>query len=208
MTKRRAPGPRSETIPGVPLKPSFVSLTRAVALTRLHLHRFGPSQFNPVGPIHRFDHHTQGSRAKPERDPDRATLYAASNLWTALLEIYAYTPVIDPSLRRAATLRSKEAIRLLDIRGSNALGAGVTTAMNGSPRRTSTQAFARRVYAHPAFGQPEGIVYSGAVDGRDNYVFFERAANKLEVVRDVELRSLEFVGVLGEFAHRFGKELL
>ena len=134
-------------------------------------------QFRRFGPTDaRFDHHDPTRQTSP----DRAILYAAGDLTTAIAEVFQRTGVIDvrtgdPYL---AILRTSRPIPLLDLRSDWPTRAGASQAL-GSGSHASARGWSRAVWEdHPAV---EGIAWHSSMrhDGTA-YALYERAADALE----------------------------
>ena len=176
----RAPRSRPVLAPD-PARGELIVLPSGTELVRVYFaggpHPGNWRQFRPFGPTDaRFDHHV------PPRatSPDRAILYAAGDLTTAIAEVFQGTGVIDvltgdPYL---AILRTARPITLLDLRSDWPTRAGASQAL-ASGSHASARSWSRSVWEdHPSV---EGIAWHSAMhhDGTA-YALYERAADALE----------------------------
>lgn len=76
-------------------------------------------------------------------------------------------------------LRVTRELRLLDLRGTAATGAGTIHAISGITQRTTTHAWARWWYEHPQLGAIDGLLYQSSQSGEDSFALWERARGKL-----------------------------
>ena len=143
-------------------------------------HRMQALTFVGNGPRNRFDHHRLPSSGLTWDDPDRAIYYAAKTLSCCVAEIFGDTRLIDrPHLRVAMPVVTR-ALRLLDLRGTAAMGAGTIAALSGEGDRALTQAWSRYFYEEPSRIRCDGLVYRGAHNAEAAHALFERAKDGLK----------------------------
>ncbi|MEO1802474.1 MAG: RES domain-containing protein, partial [Cyanobacteria bacterium J06629_2] len=81
-------------------------------------------------------------------------------------------------------------IRLLDLKGSGAMGAGTVAAISSVTQRDISQAWGKYFYEHPElYGEIDGLMYSGAHNGEDAIMLYERAKPKIKSAK-VEILNL------------------
>ncbi|PSB05676.1 RES domain-containing protein [Pleurocapsa sp. CCALA 161] len=182
------------------ISPTHVTLKSREGLIRI----FDPTQygstatsFRSYGPISRFDHHRKYSN---KIDPDRSVIYAGLTLSCCLVEVFGDCGVIALEQRQVAFLTLTNDIKLLDIRGSGSMGAGTVAAISGVTQRDISQAWGKYFYEHPElYDEIEGLIFSarkrvevsstsaslasGAHNGEDAIVLYERAKPKIESAR-------------------------
>ena len=185
---RRTPGPSRDpelTLPPEdfePLDPEYHDLAKSSLLHRLYapaVYRATPTRFREVGPIERFDHQRPSSDGRPRRDPGRGILYAAPSLLCCVGEYFGDQGEIALPGVRLARLTVVVPLRLLDLRGTAATGAGTIPAISGITQRATTQAWARWWYDHPQLVGVDGLVYQAAKSGADAVALTERARGKV-----------------------------
>ena len=160
--------------------------------------------FGPTGA--RFDHHLP-----PPREQDRAILYAATDLPTALVEAFNATGVIDRHLDEPwlASFRLRRAVRLLDLSGPWPIWAAPSQVLNSSPwprARLWAQAI------HEDYPTVEGLIYPSSMAGRPgfNLALSERARGSLSPHPTLHL-ALSHPGLataIAEVAELFGYGLI
>jgi hypothetical protein len=176
----RAPRSRPVLAPD-PARGELIVLPPGTELVRVYFvggpHPSAWRGFRSFGPTDaRFDHHD------PPRtlSRDRAILYAAGDLTTAVGEVFQRTGLIDvctadPYL---AILRSARPITMLDLRSDWPTRAGASQALT-SGSHASARNWSRAVWEdHPTV---EGIAWHSSMhhDGTA-YALYERAADALE----------------------------
>ena len=172
------------------ISPTHVTLGIGEVLIRI----FDPTRYNTsaisfrnYGPISRFDHH--GSY-KNKIDPNRSVIYTGRTLSCCLVEIFGDGGIIAIEQQQVAFLTLTNNIKLLDIRGSGAMGAGTVAAISSITQRDISQAWGKYFYEHPElYDEIEGLIFSGAHNGEDAIVLYERAKPKIEPSR-VEVLNL------------------
>ncbi len=172
------------------ISPTHVTLKSGEVLIRIFdPTRYGitATSFRSYGPISRFDHH--GSY-KNKIDPDRSVIYTGRTLSCCLVEIFGDGGIIALEQQQVAFLTLTSNIRLLDIRGSGAMGAGTVAAISSITQRDISQAWGKYFYEHPEiYAEIEGLIFSGAHNGEDAIMLYERAKPKIESAR-VEVLNL------------------
>lgn len=185
---RRTRGPSGDpelTLPPEdfePLDPEYHDLAKASLLLRLYapaVYRATPTRFREVGPIERFDHQRPAADGRPRRDPGRGILYAAPSLLCCVGEYFGDQGEIALPGVRLARLTVVAPLRLLDLRGTAATGAGTIPAISAITRRATTQAWARWWYEHPQLAGVDGLLYDAANSGATAVAVTERARGKV-----------------------------
>lgn len=168
------------------ISPTHVTLkSREVLIRIFDPTRYGATAtgFRNYGPISRFDHH--GSY-KNKIDPNRSVIYAGRTLSCCLVEIFGDGGIIAIEQQQVAflTLASNNNVRLLDLRGSGAMAAGTVAAISSVTQRDISQAWGKYFYEHPElYGEIEGLIFSGAHNGEDAIMLYERAKPKIKSAR-------------------------
>ena len=172
------------------ISPTHVTLKSGEVLVRIFdPTRYGATatSFRNYGPISRFDHHREYS---DKIDPDRSVIYAGLTLSCCLVEIFGDGGIIAVEQQQVAFLTLTNNIKLLDIRGSGAMGAGTVAAISSITQRDISQAWGKYFYEHPElYDEIEGLIFSGAHNGEDAIVLYERAKPKIEPFR-IEVLNL------------------
>lgn len=162
------------------ITPEFVTLDRNDVLLRI----FDPTKYNATatdfrnyGPVSRFDHHQQ----YPNKiDPERSVIYAAQTLSCCLVEIFGDGGIIRIEQQQLAFITLKNALKLLDLRGSAAMAAGTLAALSSITERDISQAWGRYFYENQQlYGKVDGLIFVGAHNGEDAVCLYERAESKL-----------------------------
>ena len=172
------------------ISPTHVTLKSGEVLIRIFdPTRYGATatSFRNYGPISRFDHHQEYSS---NIDPERSVIYVGLTLSCCLVEIFGDGGVIAIEQQQVAFLTLTSDIKLLDIRGSGAMGAGTVAAISSITQRDISQAWGKYFYEHPElYDEIEGLIFSGAHNGEDAIMLYERAKPKIESAR-VEILNL------------------
>jgi hypothetical protein len=134
--------------------------------------------FRNYGPISRFDHH----RKYPNKiDPDRSVIYAGRTLSCCLVEIFGSGGVIEVKQQQVAFITLTNSLQLLDLRGLGAMAAGTVAALSGITQRQISQAWGKYFYENPElYDALDGLIFSGAHNGEDAIILYERAKPKIE----------------------------
>ena len=166
------------------ISPTHVTLKSGEVLIRIFAPiRYGASaiSFRNYGPISRFDHHRKYSN---KIDLDRSVIYAGLTLSCCLVEVFGDGGVIAIEQQQVAFLILTHDIKLLDIKGSGAMGAGTVAAISSITQRDISQAWGKYFYEHPElYDEIEGLIFSGAHNGEDAIMLYERAKPKIESAR-------------------------
>lgn len=172
------------------ISPTHVTLKSGEVLIRIFdPTRYGTSaiSFRNYGPISRFDHHRKYSN---KIDLDRSVIYAGLTLSCCLVEVFGDGGVIAIEQQQVAFLILTHDIKLLDIKGSGAMGAGTVAAISSITQRDISQAWGKYFYEHPElYDEIEGLIFSGAHNGEDAIMLYERVKPKIESSR-VEVLNL------------------
>jgi hypothetical protein len=105
-----------------------------------------------------------------------------------MAEVFGDSGVVDYNRRLVAALVTTRELRLLDLRGSGALRAGVNAVMSKNPDREATQEFSRYVYTNPAvYGSVDGIIWPGAQNDETVLALYERAEDALRLLHEMPL---------------------
>jgi hypothetical protein len=94
-------------------------------------------------------------------------------------EFFAETGEITLPGVRLALLTVQEPLRLLDLRGTAANGAGTIPAISAVTQRATTHAWARWWYEHPQLTDVDGLIYPASGSGEDAMALWERARGKV-----------------------------
>jgi hypothetical protein len=163
------------------ISPQYITLNSGDELIRI----FDPTQygataisFRNYGSISRFDHH----REYPNKiDPDRSVIYAGQTLSCCLVEVFGDGDVIELKQQKVAFLTLTASIKLLDLRGSGAMGAGTVAAISAITQRDISQAWGKYFYENfQLYGLIDGLMFSGAHNSEDVIFLYERAKAKIE----------------------------
>ncbi|MEO7715597.1 MAG: RES family NAD+ phosphorylase [Capsulimonas sp.] len=168
--------------PGFGLRqPVIRTLSVGARLVRIYdptQHNTQPLTFVQYGPRNRFDHH-RPIGSSPWNDPDRGIYYAAKAFSCCIAEIFGDTRIIDRPHLRVAMPSVTRKLRLLDLRGAAAMGAGTIAALSGHGDRALTQAWSRYFYEEPSLAACDGLLYHGAHNAQVAYALYERARDGL-----------------------------
>jgi hypothetical protein len=122
------------------------------------------NQFRSFGPTAaRWDHHLPNARSVGV-EQSRAIFYCAPDVDTCAAEVFQATRRIDRT-RNAPGLTVfalREAVTLLDLRGTFATKIGASTAIHSGPR-SRARAWARELY--DAFPDIQGLYYGSSMNG-------------------------------------------
>ncbi|MEJ5943851.1 RES family NAD+ phosphorylase [Pseudokineococcus basanitobsidens] len=142
-----------------------VELPAGTPLWRVHMaqgsHALPWDEPRRYGPVDRFDPHPP----TPQVHAGVGVLYTATTLVTCLAEVFQATRVINRThLRPTATswLTTRD-LTLVDLQGQAALRLGAAESINGTARRSQTQAWARALV--DAFPAVDGFWHRSAMDG-------------------------------------------
>ena len=122
------------------------------------------SQFRSFGPVDaRWDHHLPNARGHAV-EQSRGIFYCAPDIDTCVAEVFQATRRIDRT-RDAPWLvvfALREAVTLLDVRGTFATAMGASTAIHSGPR-SRARAWARELY--DAYPDLQGVHYGSSMNG-------------------------------------------
>ncbi|MFM2315059.1 MAG: hypothetical protein RLZZ04_4335 [Cyanobacteriota bacterium] len=136
-----------------------------------------PTEFRYFGPLSRFDHH-RGD--KPELNSDRGIIYAGFSLSCSLVEIFGDDGTIETKHWQIANITLTQSLKLLDLRGEAAWGAGSVTSMTNTGIRKLTQAWGRYFYENSQlYGLIDGLIFNNAHNGEDAIALYERAERSI-----------------------------
>ena len=170
--------------------PQYVTFSKGEELIRIFdPTRYGATatNFRNYGPISRFDHHREYSN---NIDPERSVIYVGRTFSCCLVEIFGDGGVIAIKKQQVAYLTLTSKIKLLDLRGSGAMGAGTVAAISSITQRDISQAWGKYFYENlQLYGEIDGLIFSGAHNGEDAIMLYERAKPKMESAR-VEVLNL------------------
>jgi hypothetical protein len=122
------------------------------------------NQFRSFGPTAaRWDHHLPNARGVPT-EQKRAIYYCAPNVDTCAAEVFQATRRIDRTRNAPGlvVLALREAVTLLDLRGTFATAIGASTAIHSGPR-SRARAWARELYE--AYPHIQGLYYGSSMNG-------------------------------------------
>ena len=142
--------------------PADTKLTRIYFATGPHPSHW--NQFRSFGPIAaRWEHHLPNARSAGF-EQKRAVYYCAPEVDTCAAEVFQSTRRIDRT-RNAPGLvvfALREAVTLLDLRGTFATKIGASTAIHSGPR-SRARAWARELY--DAYPDIQGLYYGSSMNG-------------------------------------------
>jgi RES domain len=150
------------------IAPQTLILAADTKLARIYFaggpHPSRCSQFRSFGPTAaRWDHHLPNEH-HVAAEQDRAIFYCAPDVDTCAAEVFQATRRIDRT-RNAPWLvvfALREAVTLLDIRGTFATKMGASTAIHSGPR-SRARVWARELY--DAYPDIQGLYYGSSMDG-------------------------------------------
>lgn len=166
----------------IELDPEYETLERGVRMLRIYApgrYGAGPTRLRTRGPYKRFDHQRVGQDGRPRVDPQRGILYAGATLVGCVGEYFGDTGEIVRVGNRLARLSVLAPLKLLDLRGTAATGAGSLPAISAITQRATTQTWARWWYEHPQLAGVHGLIYSAAHSGEDAIALWERARGRV-----------------------------
>jgi hypothetical protein len=150
------------------IAPQILTFAAGTNLARIYFaggpHPSRWNQFRSFGPTAaRWDHHLPNSH-RVAIEQNRAILYCAPDVDTCAAEVFQATRRIDRT-RNAPWLvvfALREAVTLLDIRGTFATKMGASTAIHSGPR-SRARAWARELY--DAYPDIQGLYYGSSMNG-------------------------------------------
>ena len=180
-------------------RPQHLTLTQGSELYRIYdpaRHGAGPLSFRHVGPLVRFDHHTQGAA-------ERAIYYAALSLEGCVVEVFGDVGVVRLCELRVANPLLERELLLLDLRGRAAMRAGTVVAVSSADHALSQQ-WSRYFNDNPdSYGQIDGLIYAKAHNGADAIALYERSQGAVTcpAERDWSLRDPVVETAIRAIAH-------
>jgi RES domain-containing protein len=150
------------------IAPQTLVLTAGTPLTRIYF-AAGPhpsrwNQFRHFGPTAaRWDHHLPNAQAASVNQ-SRAVYYCAPDIDTCAAEVFQTTRRIDRTRNAPmlAIFALREAVTLLDVRGTFATTMVASTAIHSGPR-SRARAWARELYE--AYPDIHGLHYGSSMNG-------------------------------------------
>ena len=104
------------------------------------------------------------------------------------MEVFGDTRQIEVEDSFVAELTLTRPLRLLDLRRSGSMRAGLTAAVAKIPDRKATQEISRTIYEHPElYSAVDGLIWLNAHNDEDAWAVYERAEDALTVVRSIPL---------------------
>jgi hypothetical protein len=185
------------------ISPQHITINSGDKLIRI----FDPTQygskaasFRNYGSISRFDHHREYLH---KIDPDRSVIYAGQTLSCCLVEVFGEGGVIEIKQQQIAFITLTTSLKLLNLIGSGAMGAGTVAAISGITQRDISQSWGRYFYEnHQLYGLIDGLIFSGAYNGENVVFLYERAKPKIEVAKTevINLDHPDFLELILETA--------
>ena len=128
--------------------------------------------FRHVGPLSRFDHHRLGLDGRT--DQSRGTLYAATDIPTAVAEFFQATRQINRTRRQPWLVSFMLAgeVRLLDLTDAFCVRVGASAKLVSGPF-VHAQNWSRGFYE--AYEGAHGLYYRSSLTNRPAVVLYERA---------------------------------
>jgi hypothetical protein len=166
----------------IDLDPDFVEIAAGTRLLRIYapaVHNATPAGFREWGPLHRFDHQRSQPDGSRGVDRRRGIIYGGYTLLCCAGECFTDKGEITLAGNRLARLTVTQELRLMDLRGTAASGAGTIHAINGITQRNTTHAWARWWYDHPQLVGIDGLSYQASGSGENAIALWERARGKV-----------------------------
>jgi hypothetical protein len=135
------------------------------------------NQFRSFGPAAaRWDHHLPNAH-DAGADQKRAVYYCAPDVDTCAAEVFQSTRRIDRTRNAPglAVFALREAVTLLDLRGTFATKMGASTAIHSGPR-SRARAWARELY--DAYPDIQGLYYGSSMNGHAPAVVLNERAQR------------------------------
>lgn len=173
-----------------------------------------PETFRTNGPRARFDHQYPDTKGAPQNDPTRGILYGAPKgpdaIRACLMEVFGDSPGIDLGWH-LGRIEIRRDLRLLDLRGKAAWGAGTPPQVSATDFPRLSQAWSRYFYEQTNdYGLLDGLIYQGALSGTDSIALYERAASGIGCSSpcDFPLDQPPLLDEVLRIAHETGLRLL
>jgi hypothetical protein len=171
--------------PGADALREIVPRTRILAaqtlLTRIYFaggpHPSRWNHFRGIGPTEaRWDHHSPSVRGVP-LEQSRAVYYCALDIDTCAAEVFQTTRRIDRTRDAPAlvVVALREAITLLDLRGTFATAIGASTAIHSGPR-SRARTWARDLYE--GYPDIQGLYYGSSMNGHSPAIVLNERARQ------------------------------
>jgi hypothetical protein len=164
-----------DVAPQILILPADAKLARIYFATGPHPSRW--NQFRSFGPTAaRWDHHLPNAHSVAV-EQSRAIFYCAPDVDTCAAEVFQATRRIDRT-RNAPGLvvfALREAVTLLDLRGTFATKMGASTAIHSGPR-SRARAWARELY--DAYRDTQGLYYGSSMNGHAPAVALNERAQR------------------------------
>lgn len=105
---------------------------------------------------------------------------------------------VELTRRRYAEIATTTDLRLVDLRGDNAVRMGVPTDVVRAQRQNLARQWSLAFHQHPS--EPDGIIYPSRLNGATNLAIYDRSIGKLQPKRVVTLLgALGLARVLEDF---------
>lgn len=163
------------------IAPQILILAADTKLARIYFaagsHPSCWNKFRSFGPTAaRWDHHLASARSVAV-EQDRAVFYCAPDIDTCVAEVFQATRRIDRTRDAPwlVVLSLREAVTLLDIRGTFATKMGASMAIHSGPR-SRARAWARELY--DAYPDIQGLYYSSSMNGHAPAVALNERAQR------------------------------
>ncbi|WP_282595314.1 RES family NAD+ phosphorylase [Mesorhizobium mediterraneum] len=92
---------------------------------------------------------------------------------------------VELTQRRYAEIVTTANLRLVDLRGDNAVRTGVPTDVVRAQRQNLARRWSLAFHEHPS--RPDGIIYPSRLNGATNLAIYDRSTPKLQPKRVVTL---------------------
>ncbi|WP_036488807.1 RES family NAD+ phosphorylase [Myxosarcina sp. GI1] len=201
MVKVKLPPPQRNVNPQIQILPANTKLRRIFDPTRFNA---TPTGFRSYGPVSRFDHHSSN---EPTEDPERRIIYAGFSLSCCIAEYFGDGEIINVENIKLAIIYLGRELKLLDLRGKAAMGAGTVTAISAITQREITQAWGRYFYEHiELYDRVDGLIFSGAHNGEDAIALYERVESTINSskVKVIDLGSETLKSTILKIAEEHG----
>jgi len=175
------------------IAPQTVALPADTHLARIYFaagqHPSHWNEFRSFGPTAaRWDHHLPTANGEPV-EQSRATLYCAPDVDTCAAEVFQATRRIDRTRNSPVLVvfALREAVTLLDLRGTFATQIGTSTAIHSGPR-SRVRTWAREIY--DAYPDIQGVYYGSSMNGHAPAVALNEHAQRTMPERPLFHRAL------------------
>jgi hypothetical protein len=178
--------PLAENI--IDINPIFYNLNPEDIAFRIYTKKFQPLKFRESGPLARFDHHNGiSNRGVYYAVPLVSSQYDA--LATCIVDIYMNINSIERLTNfNICSVKTNHTLKLLDLRGSGSMSAGISSAISFVNDPEITQEWSRFFYEREElYTRIDGLIYSSIYNQEPIVVFYDRAFDSLELVMDLPL---------------------